>query len=483
MTTVHTWVQDKFLRPRQDLYRRDGDFYSLDEMLPSLDGRRLQRSPTFGASHITYPTDFDEPLGAVYDEANDYIVIVGASAAVPPTDRVGAFTIDHADFSKSSVYTTASSPTDIGGIHKSNVLHVQNGFWFVGTDGDVYLASDPYGQTASNKYGSGDANALIRALDTIFLLTTSDEILRWNTGSGTFETLYDTWLDLGGQFITFYRNDFILLGYDTDGSCMLYRIDALPPANLRQIARLEPHTGQLLPDDANADFATPWALYDDDLYFSPGLWVTPDDVCEKVPIYRYTGSRVELVDTLDGDITPHAWGLTTWRDRLLLYLLDGGDQRIYVLHNDKFTQFLSASFTLPADADIYSVGGELAMITTVSGNDGVSLTRYKSTSGNVFTSSWLDMGAPASRKHLSRLACMVTGHASDLKVKIEYRTEAGSWTTATEQDNVRHVDVGNLGVQFYLLQLRVTFTEDISPATYPDVYLENIAATYSVGIK
>ncbi|MGD2147899.1 MAG: hypothetical protein PVH41_14475, partial [Anaerolineae bacterium] len=284
MTTVQTWTQDQFLRPRQTLYRRPGDFLSIDELLPVFDGTRLERSPTFGADHITYPSNFDTPGAMFYDQANDKTVVVGVSDAIPPSDLVAQFAIAHADFSKSGTYQTTSSPTAIGGAHKRNVCYVQNGFWFIGDDGDVYLASDPYGQAAANKYGSGDARALVPARDTVYLITTSDEILRWNTNSGTFESFYDTWLQIGGEYLCHYRNDFILVSYENDGACILYRIDDLPPAELREIARLQPHTGALLPDDANAQWATPWALYDDDVYFSPGAWITPDEAFEQVPI-------------------------------------------------------------------------------------------------------------------------------------------------------------------------------------------------------
>jgi hypothetical protein len=93
------------------------------------------------------------------------------------------------------------------------------------------------------------------------------------------------------------------------------------------------------------------------------------------------------------------------------------------------------------------------------------------------------MGHPASQKHLSRLACLVDGATADFNVKIEYRTEGGSWTEAVETDDARYVSAGDLGITFYLLQIRITFTEDIDPKTYPQVYLESLAATYSLGVR
>ncbi len=475
---LKTWQQNQFLTPRRRLYCSAGDFYSLDEFIPSVDGQRLERFDTF-ETHVTYPANFIEPRGAFYDQEYDLFVFVGAYDASP--DLVGTFYVNHDDFTASSAYSSAGTPTDIGGTHKLNTRYIQNGWWFVGSDGDVYLASNPWGSAASNKYGDGDARAILPVRDTLYMITDTDEVFRYNTDSGTFVSLYDTWLQLGGTFLCHYRHSLLLLGYDNDGSLALYQIDELPPADIREIARLEPHTGQRKPDDAGAQWATPWALYHDELYFSPGAWISPDDAFESIPIYRYTGSSIELIDTVEGNVTPHAWGLVQWRDRLLLYLLDDGDQRIYLLHNDRFVQVLDAAYTLPSLSDLYSVGGHLALVTTDSGNDGVLLTRRPATT-QTFTSSWLDMNHPASQKRLVRLAAIVSDAIQDFKVKIEYRTESGSWTQAVEEDNARHVDAGNLGVDFYMLQIRITFTEDISPRTYPDVTLESIAATYSYGV-
>jgi hypothetical protein len=122
--------------PHQTLFRRPGDFCSIDELLPSLDDRRLERVNSW-AGHITYPSNFKDPRGALYDQANDKFVIVGSGDAIPPTDRVANFTIAHDDLSKSSVQTASNSPTAIGGTHKINHFCMFNAWWFVAADGDV----------------------------------------------------------------------------------------------------------------------------------------------------------------------------------------------------------------------------------------------------------------------------------------------------------------------------------------------------------
>jgi hypothetical protein len=167
-----------------------------------------------------------------------------------------------------------------------------------------------------------------------------------------------------------------------------------------------------------------------------------------------------------------------WRGRLLLYLLDDGDQRFYVLHGGRFLQVMDATFTLPALADLYSVGGELVIVNTQDAADGVSVTRNKQDA--VFTSSWLDMGRPTQEKHLVDLAAVVSDDQADFKVKIEYRIQSdAAWTQAVETANSRHVIAEDLGVDFYLLQLRVTFDDD--SGSHHDIELESIAATYVTG--
>jgi hypothetical protein len=322
------------------------------------------------------------------------------------------------------------------------------------------------------------------ARDTFFLLIYGDQVQVWNEADTQFDAFYATDQVLGIQYLTHYREDLLLFGWQNDGTANLYRLDTIAPPKLRHIARLPGHTGQ----QQTAGFGsanlnpTPWALYNDEFYFSPGARIEPSNAFHSLPIYRFNGSRVEHVDTVPGPWEPQTYGLVNWRDRLLLYIIKSTDQRLYVLHRGEFVPFLTNTYALSALADLYSLAGHLLLVSRAGGNEGLRLTQHLATD-SVFTSSWLDMGHPASQKHLSRLACIVDGATTDFQVKIEYRTEAGSWTEATDQDNVRHVDVDDLGVTFYLLQIRITFTEDISPPTYPDVTLESLAATYSYGVR
>jgi hypothetical protein len=148
-------------------------------------------------------------------------------------------------------------------------------------------------------------------------------------------------------------------------------------------------------------------------------------------------------------------------------------------------EITATTITLANTTDLYALAGNLVVMTQdVFSNDGIRFLR--AAADNVFTSSWLDMGHPTSEKYLSRISAVVSGQATDMEVKVEYRTEldgtTSSWTTAVANtDNVRHVVGENLGARFHLLQIRVTFTDNTS--TDPDTRLESIAATYSYGVK
>jgi hypothetical protein len=481
MTTVSSWTQNEFLRPNQEIWRRDGDFHSLDNFLPSLDGLRLIRAPSW-SDHITYPTDFKEPLHVLYDGFYDNIVVIGSSTAGSP-DVVGSFYLDEHDLSKSAVQSLTGVPTDISNMrHKEAAHYVFDTFWFIGSDGDVYEASNPYDGTAATKRYTGTAYAIIPCRDTVHIITSTDEVLRWNDDTSTFESYYSNWLKMNNRFFTWYRDEIVFLGFHIDGSLCIYSVDQTPPVQLSQLARLPGSTYEITPDTNNGRWGTPWALYDGHIYFSPGAWLSPDSTFEKIPVYRYTGAKVEHVDTVDVPVSPYAWGLTTWQERLILYFIGDSDQRIYVLHRGRFVQVIDTAYPVSNDADLYAAGSYLVMLCDDdSANAGLRLTRNKA--DGVFTSSWVDMGHPASQKHLSRLSCQVGNPTADFKVKIEYRTEDGAWTEAVETDDARYVSAGNLGVTFYLLQIRVTFTEEIDPKTYPDVTLESVAATYSYGVR
>jgi hypothetical protein len=474
---VQTWQQTEFLKPNRNQYVDKGDYWSIDGFIPSRDGMSLKRMPSW-TGHIDFVTDFSQPYGALYSHSPDQFLFVGKSAEHTP-NRLGVMGIEQADLSTVGIHSHGSgAPDQLGGNHKQNLYYALNSFWWIGSDQDVYACASAYGGTLYNWYTSENAIALLPVRDTMFLVNDDDEIWEFDYPTTTFNIYYDTEMLINVKHAFHYRENIVLFARHDDGAHAIYLVDDRSPATFRQLTRMPFETGTYLPDEASATWSTPWAIHDDKLFFSPGLYWSDDSDAEIVPIWLFDGSSVEMVELVEAPIVPNAWGLVTWRDRLLLYFLNNTAQYIYLYHNGRFTQLLDGAYTLSNWADLYSAGGELWMPRQdASSNEG--WTRLDEYENPVFTSSWLDMGRPTTQKHLSHLAAIVSDAKASFKVKIEYRTESGSWTEAVETANARHVVKQNLGVDFYLLQLRVTFTDN--SGNDEDVALQSIAATYSYG--
>ena len=473
---VKTWQQDQFLVGNRYLHKFPGDFWSIDELLPSFDGQYLERAPSW-TGHIDLATDYKTTSGAFYSEPNDKFMFVGISEE-GASDVVGLMDIEHDDLTVTRVWTMQGTPPGaIGGVHKENVYFIMNSFWFVGDDGDVYAASTPFAGTPYNRYTDGNAIALLPCRDRMFLVNDLDEIYEYNVSTTSFDLFHDTHMLLDVKHALHFREHILLFANHDDGSVIIYQLPNRPPTSLRELVRMPHETGQYLPDSGSAQWGTPFEIHDDRLYFSPGIYWSPSSDCEITPIWIYDGNSVELLENVEAPIVPTAWGLTQWRGRLILYYLNTSAQYLYVLHNGRFVLFNTASYTLPAHADLYSIGGEVWMPTMDSGTEG--WTYLDAFATGTFTTSWLDMGRPTVQKHLNTLSAIVSDPAGDLTVKIEYRTESGSWTTAVETANSRHVTAQNIKLDFYMLQIRITFTEGTGGTE--TTKLHSLGATYSYG--
>ena len=487
MTTVKTWQQTEFETPNVEFFRSKGDYYSLDQFIPTRDLQQLKRFPIW-ASRIDQAADFDDCEFIHYDETNDRFVFVGQEYAWAL--KVGTFYVSHDDWAASAVNDfTSTGPSRLGGAHKGNVVFALDEWMFVGSDGDVYDGAGDYDASSlTNVYGDGDAHSLLAVRDTVWLLTTGGAIKKWDPTTSSFAAYFTPTTDVNARHWLHFRDYFMLFGRQNDGTMVIYRVDDQEPVSIRQLAILPSETGQYKPESSDKDWSAPYVVHEDRVYFSPGAYRTYSATPEfdRVPIYVFDGNSVELVDVVDPGFVPDVWGLLSRKGRLLLYFAATLEQYVYVLSGGRFTEILSSTERMQPYGDVYSVGGELVMNTEVSvgGDDGVRFLR--SAANNVFTSSWLDMGNPTSVKYLSRISAVISGQATDLEVKVEYRTElngtTSSWTTAVANtDNVRYVSGEDLGARFELLQIRVTFTDNT--ATDPDARLESIAATYSYGVK
>ena len=479
---IQHWQQDHFRSPNQYLQKEKGDFYSLDAFIPARDGQRLERMPTW-TGHIDFASNFVEPKGAFYDPDNpldNYFVFVGTSEATSPQDTLGVMTISQSALTASGLSSVGdASTTDwlaLSGLHKQNLLWYNTDFWVIPSSDECFKVAGYTGGSRTKVY-NGDAVAILPARDTLYLVTDDDDIYRWDPDASAFELYYETWMDLDIQHVIPYRNDLLIFSKPTDGALTIHQLPDRPPADLRQLIRVPTESAQFVAPSANGTFGTPWVIHDDRIYFSPGIYWTDSNDAEVLPIWRFDGNSVELVENVEPPIVPNAWGLVQWRGRLLLYLVGSSAQYLYAYHGGRFVQVLDSAFTCAAWSDVYSLAGQLWMPYEDAGTQG--WTHLEDFEDSVFISSWLDMGRPGVQKHLLSVAAVVSDAVEDFNVKLEYRTESGSWTTAANTDDARHIIGEDLGVDFYLLQLRVTLDDDTGDNE--DIALESLGATYSYG--
>lgn len=491
MTTVQTWQQTEFKTPNREFYHDKGDYYSLDQFIPTRDLQQLARFPTWG-TRLAFPANFDWVNYAHYDEESNRFVFAGKGDD-SGTPSFCSYTIDHADWSVNARDLLSAAFFEPGGIHKENILYNFDTYMVIGSDEDVYQAND-YASALSNVYGDGDAQALLAVRDTIWLLTTADEILRWDPDTPAFAAYFTPDMPLNTRYWLHFRDYFMLFGRQNDGTMIIYRVDDHEPVDVRQLAVLPNESGHYKGDAFGFDRAACFTVHEDRVYFSPGAYRTYYDTSpnfEKVPIYVFDGNSVELVDIVSTPVVPQAWGLLSWQGRLLLYNVKDQDQYIYLYTGGRFVQILHTEVDLLTHAALYSLAGQLCTMTENQAGDveGIQFLRGAAAS-STFTSAWLDMGHPTAVKFLSRISAVISGQAPDLEAKVEYRTElngiTSNWTTAVANtDNQRHLVGDNLGLggsaRFHLLQIRVTFTDNTS--IDPDTRLESIAATYSYGVK
>ncbi len=478
---LQTWQQTQFLTPNRYLEKKSGDFWSIDNFIPAIDAQSLERMPSW-TGHIDFVANFVEPYGAFYDTDNDDFCFVGTSEATAPFHTIGVMTIAQSNLATGGLYSIGTGATGamthLDGNHKQNVYYIVDDFWCICWDGYAYKANNYTGAAPSVIFNTNDCHTLLPVRDTFYLIDVYDDIYTWNPDTSAFDIYLETRLDLNIYHAIHYRENIVMFARPDDGSLIIYQVDDRPPAEIRQLLRVPSESATYIPDDANAEWATPWAIHDDRLFFTPGIYWSDDSDAEIAPIWTFDGNSIALIDHVAPPIVPNAWGLLNWRSRLLLYFINNSAQHIYLYHGGRFTQILEGSYTTENHCDLYSLAGELWLpIVDVATEGWMRLDDFRDAT---FTSSWLDMERPTHQKHLLSLSAVVSDAIADFKVKIEYRTESGSWTTAVTTNGARHIIAENIGADFYLLQVRITFDDDTATGNQ-DVSLQSVAATYSYG--
>jgi hypothetical protein len=146
---------------------------------------------------------------------------------------------------------------------------------------------------------------------------------------------------------------------------------------------------------------------------------------------------------------------------------------------DHFTDFMELDVPNTPQAPAMSIGAELV----VQNNNSGTRTFYRAgaagyADGHLVTSR-LDFAHPGKVKRLERLTAILDGAADGFKCILKYRTDDSStWTTALTQNNSRRASVGDLGITFYTLQLRIELDDDTG--NNEDIGLQGLSVIYTV---
>jgi hypothetical protein len=467
--SVKEWVQREWTHPNVDLYAEKGDFSSMAAFMPSPNKRELQRAPSW-TGFLQYPADFGRVLGGFYNQALDAFVLVGQLTS---NNHLASANIIYPTFS--GPHTLIASALSLGGAHKQNLLWWGDKLYVIASDGNVYYGSS-YTSTLASTYAGGDAHILLPVADRLFMISTAGVVTRFtNPGFQTFYTFYPaTPLDV--IHVLAYHGYLMVFARGNDGSHFVHRLGDYKPTALHQITAMPYTTGEYTTYDSM------FALHNDKVYFSPGLYTAVDQVTKTIDIYSFNGASVDHVSRI-GPITsmPTAMGLVEWRNQLLFYALVDGEQQFKILINDRdFTDFAPNTAILLTGGDAYSAGGELGMTIESGGNDGI--TYLVGSGGSTLTTSYLDLGHPGILKNVIHITAILDDSMASFNVKLEYRTDdTAGWTTAINTSQTKHVQSAAINVEFYRIQIKITY-DDQTVAGGQDVRLQSLSMVYNIGI-
>jgi len=467
---VKEWVQREWTRPNIALYRAKGDFSSITGFMPVTNKNELQRAP-FWYGFLAYPSGFDRALGGFYDQVTDDFVLIGQRTS---DDHLASARVDFPSFT--GPFELLPSALSLGGAHKQNVYWWGDALYLIASDGNVYSGPN-FTATLTVLYSEGDAHILLPVADRLFLVTTGGEVKRLVEPLPGFEHYYSfepaSSLDIVHTLA--YHGYLMLFSRGNDGAHFVHRLGDNNPTTLHQITTMPRTTGEY------TTYGTMFTLYNDHVYFSPGLYTAVDLVTKSVDIYRFNGASIDLIAHLSNITTePTAMGLLEWRGELLFYTLADESQQFKILIKNDFTNFAPNTAILLNTSDAYSISGEIGMLVELESTEG--LTYLIGSGESTLITSYLDLDHPGLQKNLVHLTAIVDQAIEDFNVVIEYRTDDNTdWTTAVTTDDAKVIRSPQINTTFYQVQIRITF-DDQTASGNQDIRLQAISLVYSIGV-
>lgn len=460
MSRFTNWTQREWKRANVELYQQQGDFYTTYNLLIAADGL-LKRGPAW-SSMVSYASGIQNIEGGFWDDANNRFVLVGEDDGATPSKIAVCY--HNSIWGAGTVHETVTATAGLGGKSMQNVQYWGGDLWLIGSDKHVYRGSDYTTGTLTDFDSDGDAEILFPVGDRMYLVRSDGEVERLNAADSAFEQHYHPIASLDIVYATAFRGYILLAARGDDGTLFLYRLPdrgTETPITLHETARIN-GTGNY---PANGCL---FALYNDQLYFSPGRTYTLEGATARywIDIYTFTGSHIEPVTRLlNHPYFNETTGLIPYQDRLIYYALNkvGTTPQLKILHGDAL---LDLAPPTPNDSGGYiwlgTLNGQLvlSMLTDAAAEGTFHAGAGTLGDGYIITSK-LDFGSPGRQKRLEQLTVILDSATTDFKTVIKYRTDDSTdWTTATTSNGTRIARATALGVSFYTLQLRIDLDDD-----------------------
>jgi hypothetical protein len=481
--TQHQWI-----RPKRSVFQRDGDFFKCYGLSPVLDGQALERAPTW-SDLVNFPATPAHIAGAFFDHANTRYVFLDGFEGQGTDLRAMYFNSSWT----ASGWTTLVSSQVLGGLVYRNVHYWAGYIWFIDDDGDLY-------QTTSYTVGSApvyQASFGLRIIwpigDHMYAVDNDGHVYISNEGSLQLDSFFEPDTPLDVRWICAYKQYICLIARSGDGTLQILKLPDLSPLTVHQLATTL-HTSGLLD---TSWWSLNFALHDDYVYLIPGYY-TRQSSGETGVLHRFNGTYLERLTRTKWD---HSVRLVPWRGRLLAVQGYGGqnyiDQLIdedgaspsgeWVRMLDRHADQVGRYYAYPK---VWNLGEEL--ICTMANGSGNPALRHIGAGtlcdGWLITSAY-DMGLPARQKRLNHITVHTDVESdadTDFKIVVKYRiddyTHRGdddNWTTAVTANGTPRAVTAELGVEFYLLQVRVDVDDD--SGSNLDRKIEAITIDYSAG--
>lgn len=482
---VREFVIRDFERAQVDLYNKSGDFCDLSALLPSRSTPgRLQRAPGW-SSQKTF-VGFYDCEAIFYDVSNHYIVFVGIDIG----DDLATYVLDVSDWTLKGLtdISGATGLEGLGGRRGRNVLWWEDDLYLIGDDNTLYSSTNYV--TAVAQLDGDSFHCLCAYGDRIYAAKTDGSIERLNDAGNALEAHWTatnngfTW-----DFLTGYRGYLYGIARNSVGTRLVVQVDSAEAATPSFQIMAELHDTGIEPSKGCA-----YCQFGNYLYFMPGIMTSNIPGLGSVPdetayasLYRYrfsTAGSLELVATIECEPDDYFY-LLPWRGYLLAAKLreeEGATITFYNVHDEGgVSQAIPFSGnTDDADALAHSTHGYLIVLGSVADVQGAYYAGHNTGLQDAYAiTSRLDMGHPGKQKRLDRITVHLDGAETDFDVIIKYRTEENaSWTTATTEDGSRLVTIGDLGVAFYALQVRVDLDDD--SGNDADHRINAISVTYTI---